>query len=147
MTALLYLFPDLRNNLLFDVYWHRAIFILSPILLLGLYGFWLMRKQNEIKKFILPLLFTFLSQVIIYARWIEWHGGFCWGSRQLLPVIPLIVIPIYLIIDKYSANRNYRGLLIIFGFISLITSLIGALILGKLLTVIVNASDSVPPLR
>jgi hypothetical protein len=30
---------------------------------------------------------------IVYSKWWAWHGGWCWGPRFLVPVIPLLLLP------------------------------------------------------
>jgi hypothetical protein len=32
---------------------------------------------------------------VVYSKWWAWHGGWCWGPRFLVPVIPLILIPAF----------------------------------------------------
>ena len=39
----------------------------------------------------LTLLAT-AGYVLLYGKWFMWHGGFAWGPRFLLPVIPLLCI-------------------------------------------------------
>jgi hypothetical protein len=32
----------------------------------------------------------FVVYLLVYARWHMWHGGYCWGPRFLVPVLPLL---------------------------------------------------------
>jgi hypothetical protein len=33
--------------------------------------------------------------------WISWQGGYCWGNRLLVPIVPLLLLPmVFLKIDK-----------------------------------------------
>lgn len=36
-------------------------------------------------------LLTFLG---VYCRWHAWEGGWCWGPRFLVPVLPLLAVPL-----------------------------------------------------
>ena len=33
---------------------------------------------------------TFIAYVLLYGKWYMWHGGFAWGPRFLIPVLPLV---------------------------------------------------------
>ena len=37
---------------------------------------------------------SLLALLLLYARWYMWEGGWCWGPRFLVPVIPLLVLPV-----------------------------------------------------
>ncbi|MFX1513106.1 MAG: glycosyltransferase family 39 protein [Promethearchaeota archaeon] len=120
------LIPD-NQNFVLDIYWHRALFFLSPILILGLYGFWLIKTQSRYAGLILPMFGTFVTLVAVYARWIEWHGGWCWGPRQLLPGIPFIVIPLHNVIDRGFKRLIIRLIVVILALFSFLMANIGAL--------------------
>lgn len=34
-----------------------------------------------------------LTWLVVYAKWSAWEGGWCWGPRFLLPVMPLLLLP------------------------------------------------------
>lgn len=46
---------------------------------------------------------AFGSWFIVTAGWVDWGGGSCWGPRLLVPVLPTLVIPLYLL------YRRIRG--------------------------------------
>jgi hypothetical protein len=70
---------------------YRSVFVYAPsvtIFFLGWVGF--ARKYRAQ----LLLITTLVAYVfIIYSKWWAWHGGWCWGPRFLLPVIPLLLLP------------------------------------------------------
>lgn len=33
---------------------------------------------------------SFLAYLLLYGKWYMWHGGFAWGPRFLVPVLPLL---------------------------------------------------------
>ena len=68
----------------------RGIIPYSPIILVGLFTF---RKFLEINKETFFLIVTIcMSMYILTASWVGWKGGYCWGNRNLVPIVPLICI-------------------------------------------------------
>lgn len=37
---------------------------------------------------------SLLALLVTYARWYMWEGGWCWGPRFLVPLVPLLMLPI-----------------------------------------------------
>jgi hypothetical protein len=40
----------------------------------------------------------------LYARWQMWDGGWCWGPRFLLPLVPLLLLPIASLMDTLRSR-------------------------------------------
>jgi hypothetical protein len=40
----------------------------------------------------------------LYSGWWAWHGGWCWGPRFYLPVMPLLLIPGLIAAGRGGAN-------------------------------------------
>lgn len=73
------------SRLLFD--WRRGVFILSPILLLSLLGWWRLLRQRS-RTAILSLAGA-SAYFGVMSLWEAWHGGWCYGPRLIVPVLPL----------------------------------------------------------
>ncbi|MFX1518786.1 MAG: ArnT family glycosyltransferase [Promethearchaeota archaeon] len=104
----------------------RGLFFISPVLLLSLYGFFLLYKKYK------PETILFLSSFIIisvfYSMLPNWHGAYCYGPRYLLAVVPFIVIPLGTCIEKYKENKIFLiSFSLIFVF-SIIANALGALV-------------------
>lgn len=70
----------------------RSIFLYSPPLLLALAGwpvFWRRRRAEALLS--LSLVAVIL---LIYSVYTEWDGGWAWGPRYLVPIVPLLIIPL-----------------------------------------------------
>jgi hypothetical protein len=70
----------------------RGLFVFSPALLLmipGLVGLWRTRQSEAI--LVLGALIAFVTG---YASYYAWHGGLVWGSRFLVPIVPLLMLPV-----------------------------------------------------
>jgi 4-amino-4-deoxy-L-arabinose transferase-like glycosyltransferase len=69
---------------------YKGLFWYSPVLLLGLVGFFpfLRRHRWEAMAYALVIGIHWLG----YSRYLYWSGGVAWGSRYMLPVIPFLVL-------------------------------------------------------
>lgn len=69
---------------------YKGLFWYSPVLLLGLVGFFpfLRRHRWEAIAYALVIGVHWLG----YSRYLYWSGGVAWGSRYMLPVIPFLVL-------------------------------------------------------
>lgn len=111
----------------------RGFFWYSPILLLALWGAVLLwRKSRAITLFSLAIT---LSYVLLYGKWYMWHGGYSWGPRFLIPIVPFVTLfagaAIHAIITKrqtvlawaagllaaISVAVQFLGLLVPFGLV------------------------------
>jgi hypothetical protein len=68
----------------------KSLFLYSPPLLLGLCGLRtaLRRRRSE------TVLLLGISAVVllVHAKFRIWHGGYCWGPRYLVPIVPLVLL-------------------------------------------------------
>jgi hypothetical protein len=66
----------------------RGFFWYNPILLLAIPGaFWFWRRQRRILFIALAIVAIYF---VVYAKWYMWHGGYSWGPRFLVPVVPFL---------------------------------------------------------
>lgn len=61
------------------------------------------------------------STLLLYASYPVWHGGWCWGPRYLLPVVPLLLVPLAGLVERAragwrSAARIFLVLCVLAGF-------------------------------
>jgi hypothetical protein len=105
----------------------KSLFIFSPLIILGLFG---------IKKFydkhrtvaIAILSLTFLD-IVFYARWHDWQGGWAWGPRLIVPVMILLHI---FCIEFFTVIKKPMALKIL--FVILLTWGIGIQFLGSMIS-------------
>ncbi|MCL5958070.1 MAG: phospholipid carrier-dependent glycosyltransferase [Chloroflexi bacterium] len=84
----------------------KSIFLYSPVVVLAIFAFpWFYRRFPAE-----ALLFLGLSAatVFYYAPWWAWYGGWSWGPRFLVPILPLLIIPIGVLL------RDRRFLIVAF---------------------------------
>lgn len=84
----------------------RGLFVYSPLLLLSLAGAWRFGKEHPREAvFALASVITLLA---LYGRWYGWDGGWCWGPRFLLPVLPVLLLPALSVLFPLPANPAAR---------------------------------------
>jgi hypothetical protein len=70
----------------------RGLFVFAPVLLGALPGGVLLwRKQRAAAVLSMAV---FLSFVVGYSAYGDWHAGMSWGPRFLVPVIPFLMLPL-----------------------------------------------------
>lgn len=68
----------------------RGFFWYSPILLLGFWGIRrLWRHQRGVALFSALLSIVYIA---LYGKWYMWHGGYSWGPRFLVPILPFVAL-------------------------------------------------------
>jgi len=67
---------------------YRGLFFVSPILLLALMGFASMRRNAQYWS----LIAIVTAFILVIASFNGWHGGFAFGPRYLVPIVPLLGI-------------------------------------------------------
>lgn len=78
---------------------YRGLFFYSPILILGVYGFYKMLKSKNYDKEGILLLALFCGILFPYSKWYLLDGGLSYGPRFIVPSIPFLLIPIGFVID------------------------------------------------
>jgi hypothetical protein len=72
--------------------WEIGLFPFNPVVLLGIIGApFFYRKQRALTVSLLTLV---VAQIVFYAftTWPLWTGGWAWGPRLLLDVLPLVLL-------------------------------------------------------
>lgn len=70
----------------------KGLFVFAPPLIIALWGlrsFW--RRQRDITLLIAELG---IGNLLLYGAWAMWWGGWSWGPRFLVPVIPFLLLPL-----------------------------------------------------
>ncbi len=69
----------------------RGLFLYFPLAVIALaVAASLWRRQRALSAFLLAM---FLIPLLFHATWWSWEGGWCWGPRFFIPVLPLLVLP------------------------------------------------------
>jgi hypothetical protein len=85
----------------------RGLLIGSPILLAALWGFPRLWRMDRLLAGLLLAGAGF--HVVLHGSWWVWFGGWCWGPRLAVPIIPLLMIPAWLQLAA-MATEGWRAL-------------------------------------
>ncbi len=59
-------------------------------------------RRHRLEAILLVLVSLFY--LLIYAKWFMWHGGFAWGPRFLVPILPLLAIMMAPLLERLSGR-------------------------------------------
>lgn len=105
----------------------RSVFLYCPILIFAIFGFfWLGKKAPRLTRVIAV---TILLDLIVYASFYDPWGGWSYGPRYLIPIMPLLTL---LVGQSYEAVKRKSWQLLTF-FVLFIASFAIAM-LGALTT-------------
>jgi len=99
----------------------RSIWLYSPVLLLGFIGIFRLIKKEDSRWLAFGILFTLVLTSAAYGALrlgSYWNGGWNWGPRYMLPIIPLWMLFVLPVIDSVLRAGRLKqlgfGLLILF---------------------------------
>ncbi|NPA90709.1 MAG: hypothetical protein GXO55_04570 [Chloroflexi bacterium] len=76
----------------------RGLFWFTPLFLASIPGFWALRQSHRSDAYtLLGIVGIYLA---LFSTWWMWWGGFAWGPRFLLPIVPLLVVPLAPLWDR-----------------------------------------------
>lgn len=79
----------------------RGLLLYAPVAVLGLVGLARLRDRGLALLAALGLL----TSLLLYGRWHWWEGGWCWGPRFLVPVLPLLCLGLGTFVDRPLPGR------------------------------------------
>jgi hypothetical protein len=82
---------------------YRGLLILSPVLIFGVFGLYLMlTRGSRLRSDALFLIALFLSVFLPYSAWNDWAGGAAYGPRFLVTALPFLVIPMSQVFARWK---------------------------------------------
>ncbi|MBZ0315760.1 MAG: hypothetical protein K8L91_05015 [Anaerolineae bacterium] len=98
----------------------KSIFLYSPPLILSLILWPKLRRKNP------PLAWALIiiagTALIFYGAWWAWHGGWVWGPRFLVPLVPLWCLPLGML----PRHRIWASLMLVMCVLGVIVQILGA---------------------
>ncbi|HLY27506.1 MAG TPA: hypothetical protein VKQ72_14270, partial [Aggregatilineales bacterium] len=107
---------------------YRGIFWYSPVLLLAIPGWVMLRKTSaRSAEFAWISLATVAAQVALFASWWAWDGGLGWGPRFLIPALPLMALWLAPLVEAAWTRLWLAVTVVAFALLSIAMQLLGAL--------------------
>ena len=78
----------------------RGVLFFSPILLACVPALPQFVRRHRVQAFL--ILLAAACYLFLYGKWFMWHGGFAWGPRFLLPVIPLLCVTMAPLLERLA---------------------------------------------
>jgi hypothetical protein len=101
----------------------KSIFLYTPISLLALPAYRVLWRRRPAETLLASG--SVLVTLLYYGAWWAWYGGWCWGPRFLVPVLPLLVLPLgALLIER----RWSRWVVLVLALAGLVVQLLGTLV-------------------
>lgn len=99
----------IKSLLGYQVSFGRSFWLYSPILLLNVVGVRLLLKRGE-WRLIMAAVVGFILSSIGYAviQRVLWWGGWGWGPRYMLPLVPIFTLGLLPVFEKLQ-NRYWGG--------------------------------------
>jgi hypothetical protein len=96
----------------------RGLLWYSPPVVLGVAGW--VRWQRQERPFAWLVLAIISGQLVVFSLWWEWWGGYGWGPRFLLPIVPLLLVCSLPVLETaVRGNRWTLAIVILLGGVGL----------------------------
>jgi hypothetical protein len=108
----------------------RGLLFFSPVLVLGVWGFWKMLRDSTTDREGLLFLAVFLGILGLYSAWYDPTGGLSFGPRLVISAIPFLLIPAGFIIRDMKGRFSYTFVYLLYAAgvcINGIAAFVGAL--------------------
>jgi len=105
--------------------WH-GVLVYCPLLFLALAGMRSFSRRYPREALFIGL--TFLGHLLLYATWHGWEGGWCWGPRFFVPVLPISLLPAVVLFEKFPAGFLPRAAILVVLAGSFVVALNGVIV-------------------
>jgi hypothetical protein len=82
---------------------NRGLFVFSPVLILAVFGFWIIRHDRRpAGRFLQWSVVAMAVTIGIYASFDDWGGGETYGPRYLICLLPYLIIGLCIFFDDLA---------------------------------------------
>jgi hypothetical protein len=110
------------QSLLFDQ--STGLIAFSPILLVSIFGIkYVWKKDKFLTISIVTIVFSFIS---IFALTSPYAGGWSLPSRNIIPILPIMLIPFFSIFERFKHNIPFHLIILFFSYVGVSLNIIFA---------------------
>lgn len=105
--------------------WH-GVLVYCPLIFLAFAG-----MRSFARRFPKEALFiglAFIGHLFLYAKWHGWDGGWCWGPRFFVPVLPISLIPAVSLFERFPTGFLTRSAMLAVLSVSFVVALNGVIV-------------------
>jgi len=81
---------------------YRGLFFLSPFLLWAVPGFWYFVRDREWRPEGVLSVGIVAAHLLLISSWYDWRGGFAIGPRNLLLILPYLVVAVAFFLRQFA---------------------------------------------
>jgi hypothetical protein len=78
----------------------KSVFLFSPPLILGFFGWQRFYQQRATRNDALLFLGFFIAELLLYSKWWDWSSDDAWGVRFMIPSLVFMCIPAIAICER-----------------------------------------------
>jgi len=122
LTQIWWTVPALLGSL------NKGLLIYCPVLVLGFFGWGAFARRHQAEAALCGALI--IENLLIAAAWHQWEGGWCWGPRFLVPLIPLWLLPAAFLYESWRSGK-LRWAIATVVIVSAVTQIPGVLVADR----------------
>jgi hypothetical protein len=118
----------------------KSLVLFVPLALLAPWGLARLAADGRRRE---ASLFAAISLVwlLVHACWWTWHGGWSWGPRFLMPIVPFLIVPLGAL--WAGARRSVRTLIVALAVLGFMVELGGVMINFGDYMMLINDEDKI----
>lgn len=102
----------------------RGLVFYSPVTLLAIPGCFLIHSKHRAE--VLRISALWLTYFLFFGGWKVWHGGWSWGPRYLVPLLPLLFPLVVNVWELFpQLHPLWRGLILLVVGLSMLVQVLG----------------------
>lgn len=87
----------------------RSLWLHAPVLLVGLYGAWMLIKRGDWRLVAGPAVMVLALSAAYAGYTTSWWGNWGWGPRYMLPMIPVLMLWVLPVMASWRGTAGLRG--------------------------------------
>ena len=104
----------------------KALLIFSPLSVLCIVSIYSVSKR--FKSIAVAAVLMIGGNLLFYSKWHDWHGGWCWGPRLIVPAIILLHLFLPEFLDRMKQSNVQKSIFVLLLAAAATVNITGALV-------------------